>query len=123
MSAPTSLIFLYPSSGPPYTVCPYIDTTGWLLQIPTVLTAANGGGYAVPSAVSTPPTFVLNGVTLSGGTLPTLLYFNINIRPSCTRSRPSHAGDVLTMSAAQGWATACGGQLGGTSSGEPVRHR
>jgi hypothetical protein len=113
-------IFLYPAT-PPYTVCPYVDTTGWLLQIPVMIISARGGGAATPTGVTTEPTFVLNGTTLSGASLPTLLPFNEGGSSNLSAFTYQmvaqiQPGAVLTMAAAPGWASVSGGTVGGTSS-------
>ena len=111
-------IFFWPPSGPPYAVGPYGDTTGWFVHVPVMLTTARGGGPAGPTGVTMPPTWTLNGVPLSGGNVPTLLFFNPGYSAFWFQlAEQLQPTDVLTMSAPSGWASVSGGTVGGTSGG------
>ncbi len=95
---------------------PFSDTLGYLIVIPTYRNPATTvGGPTLPSSVSTPPTWLLNGGSVS----PTLVTINAELHAIVYQMpTPLLNTDVLTMSAPQGWATTAGAaDLGGTSAG------
>ncbi len=96
---------------------PYCDVTGNLIFVPLYADPlSTTGGPASPISINVPPVFKLNGSII----VPSLLVLNplfyaiVYQMPSGTAV--AH-GDVLTMAAPMGWASANVGLVGGTSGG------